>query len=352
MSNKKISTLAALAVASLILAGCATSGENGPEPEESKALGCMVTNSGGLEDRSFNQSTWQGLEKAKTELSVTTRVLVSESASDLIPNVNTMVAEKCDLIVTVGWELWDATDAAAKANPGIAFAIVDEMLDAKNVRSIVFDTAQASFLAGYLAAAMTKTGIVATFGGDLQPPVMLFMDGFVDGVAHYNLTHSKGVQVIGWDKTKQDGLITGDYENIAAGRTMTEGLLAQNADVIMPVAGQVGEGAAAAVLDHGNAYVIWVDSDGYETAPKEFQPIMLTSVLKRMDTAVFKTVEDLLNGVFSNEPYIGTLENGGVAIADTHDVKVPASVLAEIEALKKQIISGELEITSPSSPKK
>lgn len=358
MNPNRITKLSFVAALALTLAACAPSSNgadsaDGSENPAEKLLGCMVTNSGGLEDRSFNQSTWQGLEKAKSELNIETRVLVSSGPSDLVPNVQTMVQEQCDLIVTVGWELWDATEAAAKENQDLSFAIVDEVLELENVRSVVFDTAQASFLAGYLAAGMTKTGVVATFGGDQQPPVTLFMDGFADGVTHYNQVHDTGVQLIGWDKENPDrGLFSGDYENIAAGRTLTENLIAQNADVIMPVAGQVGEGAASAILDHGSGYVIWVDSDGYETAPEEYRSIMLTSVMKRMDDAIFQAVEDLQQGVFSNEMYIGSLKNGGVDLAPYHNVDVPASLQQEIEELKQQIISGELVVESENAPKR
>lgn len=345
-----------LATITVLLVGCSqpteTEQPTGETSGTPSVLVCMVTGVGELEDHSFNESTRQGITQAEDELGVTAEVRVSETVEDITLNVDNMVKQQCDLIVTVGWQLSEATARAAKANPRIAFAIVDEMIDAKNVRSIVFDTAQASFLAGYLAASMTKTGVVATFGGDLQPPVTLFMDGYVDGVAHYNLTHGAGVQVIGWDKERQSGLSTDDFEDIEEARTLTENLLAQNADIIMPVAGFAGEGAAQAVLEHGSGYLIWVDSDGYDTVPAEYQSIMLSSVIKRMDQAIFQTIDDLNSGVFSNRLFIGTLANGGVALADTHDVQVPASVLQEIEALKQQIISGELEITSPSAPQK
>ena len=129
----------------------------------------------------------------------------------------------------------------------------------------MFDTAQASFLAGYLAAGVSKTGVVATFGGGNQPPVTLFMDGFVDGVAKYNEVHGTAVRALGWDKAKQDGAFTGDFEDINKGKALAEGFIDQGADVILPVAGQVGEGAASAALERGGVSVIWVDSDGYES---------------------------------------------------------------------------------------
>ena len=156
-----------------------------------RGRGCvrMVTNSGGLEDRSFNQSSWEGLQQAEEEYGVEAEAIVSTGETDLAPNVQQAVDSGCELVVTVGYELAEATLDQAEANPDIAFAIVDEIVDAENVKPVVFDTAQASFLAGYLAAGVSKTGVVATFGGGNQPPVTLFMDGFVDGVAKYNEVH-------------------------------------------------------------------------------------------------------------------------------------------------------------------
>jgi basic membrane protein A len=159
--------------------------------------------------------------------------------------------------------------------------------------------------------------------------------------------------VLGWDKQTQDGVFTGDYENVTLGRTTTEGMLDQNADVILPVAGQVGEGAAAAIKEHGSGSLIWVDNDGYETLPAEFRGIVLTSILKNTQDAIVEIVGADLDGDFSSEPFIGTLENGGVGIAPFHDLEamVPAALQAELEQLTQDIVSGALEVTSPSSPR-
>ncbi|MFF2389829.1 BMP family protein [Agromyces sp. NPDC058104] len=343
--------VAAVAAASLALASCASAPESG-DPEAS-GEGCvrMVTNSGGLEDRSFNQSTWEGLQQAEEEYGIEAEALVSTGETDLAPNVAQAVGSGCGLVVTVGWELAESTLEEAGANPDVAFAIVDETVEADNVKPVVFDTAQASFLAGYLAAGVSKTGVVATFGGGNQPPVTLFMDGFVDGVAKYNEVHGTQVRALGWDKAKQDGSFTGDFEDVNKGKVMTEGFIDQGADVILPVAGQVGEGAAAAALDRGVS-VIWVDSDGYETLPSEFRPVVLTSVLKRTQDAMVDIVGDVESGEFTNEPFVGTLENGGVEIAPYHELEalVSPELDAEIEELRQAIIAGELVVESPSAP--
>ncbi len=312
----------------------------------------MVTNSGGLDDRSFNQSSWEGLQKAQTEFGIDAQVLVSTGETDLAPNVAQAVQSGCGFVLTVGYELADATLEEATANPDTHFAIVDETVTAPNVKPILFDTAQASYLAGYLAAGVTKTGKVATFGGGNQPPVTLFMDGFVDGVAKYNEVHGTQVQALGWDKTAQDGVFTGDFEDINKGKTVTQGFIDQGADVILPVAGQVGEGAASAALESGTASIIWVDNDGYETLPAEYRSIVLTSVLKNTGDAVVQIVGDDIDGTFSADPFVGTLDNGGVALAPFHDLEpqVPAELSTEIEDLKGQIVSGAITVTSPSTP--
>ena len=130
-------------------------------------------------------------------------------------------------------------------------------------------------------------------------------------------------------------------------------LVRHGADGILPVAGQVGEGAFRASLDAGGtALVLWVDNDGYDTLPEEFRPLLLTSVLKNTEDAVVGAVSDALDGTLSDEPIIGTLENGGVDIAPFHDLdaRVSDETKAELEALREQIIAGEITVESPSSP--
>lgn len=343
---------AALVAASVTLAGCAPAPD--AEDDGAAADGCvrMVTNSGGLEDRSFNQSTWEGLQDAEDEHGVEAEALVSTSETDLAPNVQQAVDSGCGLVVTVGYELADATLDQAGRNPDVAFAIVDETVDADNVKPVVFDTAQASYLAGYLAAGVSQTGVVATFGGGNQPPVTLFMDGFVDGVARYNEVHGTDVRALGWNKETQDGSFTGDFEDINKGKVLTEGFIDQGADVILPVAGQVGEGAAAAAVERDGVSIIWVDSDGYETLPAEFRPVLLTSVLKNTQQAMVEIVGDVQDDAFTNDAYVGTLENGGVELAPFHDLEslVPPELQGELEGIRQAIIAGELVVESPSTP--
>lgn len=354
MSKKlPIRFVAVLGAALIALSGCAAAPDQEAAPTASEFCARMVTNSGGLHDRSFNESSWAGLQRAEKEYSIGAKVLVSTGETDLVPNVEQAVESGCGFVLTVGYELAPATEKAAKANPKTDFAIVDEVVDAKNVKPIIFDTAQAAFLAGYLAAGVSKTHKVGTFGGGNQPPVTLFMDGFADGVAKYNEVHGTSVETLGWSKAKQDGNFTGDFEDTTKGFNLARTLIDQHADVILPVAGQVGEGAAAAALEAGNVSLIWVDNDGYDTLPAKYRGFLLTSVLKNTEQAVATIARSSQDGTFDNTPFVGTLENGGVGIAAFHDMaaKVSAQLAAEVKALQADIVSGKLVVTSPSTPK-
>lgn len=269
------------------------------------------------------------------------------------------MSQGCNLTIGVGFLLEDAIQEAAEANPDTNFALIDsafsdenfEPVELDNARPILFNTAEASFLAGYLAAGMSETGTVATFGGIQLPSVSIFMDGFADGVDKYNEDNGSEVQLLGWDKEAQEGSFSGDFDNQSQGQTLTEQFIAQGADIIMPVAGPVGLGAAAAASSADGVKLVWVDSDGYLTA-SEYSDIMLTSVMKGIGEAVQGVVSDTVDGGFTNEPYVGTLENEGVGLAPYHDFEgeVPEELNAKIEEYKSAIISGELVIETPNAP--
>nr|WP_307080282.1 BMP family ABC transporter substrate-binding protein [Arthrobacter pascens] len=351
--------VATAGAAALLLSGCGAPPEAGsPTATASDYTGCIVSDSGGFDDQSFNQSSYEGLKKAQAELGIKVNQVESKTNNDFEPNLRAMVAANCDLTLTVGFLLGDATEAQATANPNNHFAIIDYSYDPplSNVKPIVYDTAPAAFLAGYLAAASTKTGTVATFGGMKIRTVTIFMDGYVDGVKYYNEQKGKDIKVLGWDKAAQDGSFTGDFVRQDVGKQLTQNFLDQGADIVMPVAGPVGAGAGAALMEAKAAgkdvKLIWVDSDGFLTAP-EYKDIMLTSVMKLMGEAVEAVVKDDKDGKFTNTPYVGTLANDGVQLAPFHnfDSQVPVEVKSELEQIKKDIIDGKLKVESPVSPK-
>lgn len=354
---------AMLGASALVLAGCgAPPAENAPSGSAaagaSDYLGCIVSDQGGFDDRSFNQSSHEGLMKAKADLGIQTREAESKAETDFVPNLDSMVQAGCNLTLTIGFLLGDATKAAAKENPDSHFAIVDysdpEFTD--NVKPIVYDTAQAAFLAGYVAAGTSKTGKVATYGGAQIPTVTIFMDGFADGVKYYNEQKNKNVELLGWDKEAQNGTFVGNFEDQGKGKTNTQNFINEGADVVMPVAGPVGLGTLDAVVEANaggkDVKVVWVDSDGYETAGKG-EEYILTSVMKLMGQAVEDVVKTDLEGNFDNTPYVGTLENGGVALAPFHDQdkNVPDELKSELETIKADIIAGKITVESEASPK-
>lgn len=159
---------------------------------------CQVTDTGGIDDNSFSQTAWKGVEDAKAELGIEVRFLESQAETDYAANINSLIGGQCDLIVTVGFLLGDATKVAAEANPGQKFSIVDYAYDpvVPNILGQVYATDEAAFL-GYLAAGMTKTGTVGTFGGINIPPVTIFMDGFVAGVTYHNAQKGTSVSALG-----------------------------------------------------------------------------------------------------------------------------------------------------------
>ena len=342
MSKKLMLIVAVLMVASLALAACTPTAAPAP-----KIKVCQVTDTGGIDDKSFNATAWKGVQQAVTEYGVEGKYLESQEVADYEENLNLFIEEKCDLIVSVGFFLTDATKIAAEANPDMKFSIVDVSYDpvVPNILGQVFDTDGAAFLAGYVAAGMTKTGKVATFGGFPIPTVTIFMDGFTRGVLYYNEKHGTAVEVIGWDiNDANKGLFSSSFDDQDKGRALGVSLMDEGADIIMPVAGPVGLGTAAAVTDSGRGSIIGVDSDWFLTSP-DYSSIILTSVLKNMDVTVMDAVKQVIDGTFKGGTTVGTLANGGVGIAPFHDLdgQVPAELKAELEQVKADILSGAVK---------
>src|SRR5580693_5268659 len=324
--------------------------------------GCMVTDTGGINDKSFNQSAWQGMqEAAAANPNITVKYLQSTTQSDYVPNINTFLGEKCGVIVTVGFLMAAATETAAKANPSQDFAIVDcsyasECLTGakeSNIDQLTFNTVQDGFLGGYLAAGMTKTSKVATFGGEDFGTVTIYMDGYWDGVEYYNKQHHTNVQVLGWNETTQKGEFTGDFTNETKGDTVTQTFISEGADVIFPVAGNVGLGAAKAVQQAdsagGHVNMMWVDTDGCVSAA-QYCKYFITSVTKGIQSAVKNAVLGAAGGTFKGGTYIGTLANGGAVLSPFHDFAsvVPASLQSELKTIETGIQNGSIQTPTKS----
>jgi basic membrane protein A len=325
-----------LLVAAFVLAACT------PAAPAADFKACQVTDTGGIDDKSFNATAWKGIEDAVDQLGIEGKFLESQQQTDYEANINAFLEEGCDIIVTVGFLLGDATAAAALANPDTKFSIVDFAYDPiiLNVMGQVFNTDEAAFLAGYAAAASTQTGKVGTFGGIQIPTVTVFMDGFALGVDYYNQQKGTSVEVLGWDPATQTGLFTGNFESTDDGRALGESLMDEGADIIMPVAGPVGLGTAAAVQERGNAWIVGVDND-WALVNSDYASVILTSVLKRMDVTTLVATQAALDGTFAGGVTVGTLANNGVGLAALASV-VPAGLQAELDQVRSDIIAGTI----------
>jgi basic membrane protein A len=322
----------------------------------------MVTDTGGINDKSFNQSAWQGMqEAAAANPNITVKYLQSVTQSDYVSNINSFLGDKCGIIVTVGFLMAAATESAAKAHPSQDFAIVDCsyasdcLTGAKesNIDQLTFNTVQDGFLGGYLAAGMTKTGKVATFGGEDFGTVTIYMDGYWDGVQYYNKQHHTKVSVLGWNEQTQKGEFTGDFTNQTKGETVTQTFISEGADVIFPVAGNVGLGAAKAVQNAdssgGHVNMLWVDTDGCVSAA-QYCKYMISSVTKGIQAAVKGAVTSAASGSFKGGTYVGTLANGGAVLSPFHDFSgtVPAALQTELKTVGTGIENGSIQTPTKS----
>lgn len=355
---------ALLIIASMILAACGGGApatevmtEEATEAAMVYTVG-MVTDLGGIDDKSFNATAYAGVQQAIDELGVDGKYLESTQQSDYAKNIQQFVDEDTDLIVTVGFLLGVDTAVAAKANPDTFFTIVDysypdcfgdftegqtcgSASELPNVLGLTFATDQASFLAGYAAAASTKTGKVATWGGIPIPPVVDFMVGFESGVNYYNAQKGTTVEVLGWSTADNDGAFIGGFESADDGRAITESLVQEGADIVLPVAGPAGLGAGAYCSETSSCWIIGVDTD-WTVSASEYNAVILTSVLKNMNVAVFEATQAVVNGSFAGGVYRGTLANNGVGLAPVTGASDELN--AELEAVTQGINDGSIPV--------
>jgi basic membrane protein A len=328
---------------------------------------CYISDTGGIDDKSFNQAIHEGFTRAQDELGIQYSFVESTSAADYAPNLLAAVNGDCDLIAPAGFNLGPATVEQATANPDQLFSIFDyDIFDFSvtppkdlifdNVRELTYQTDQAAFLGGYLAAGMTQSGVIATYGGVLFPTVTIFMNGLVAGVRAYNQDNGTSVTVLGWNPETQEGTqISSDpaigFDSDTDGRRITEDFIAEGADIILPVAGPSGLGSVAAAQDAGGVSLMWVDTDGCVSVP-DACPLFLTTVEKHLAESAFVTTQDVINGTFTGGLYVGTLENDGVGLADFHefDSQVPQELKDKLEELKAGIIDGSVSVNPADYP--
>ncbi len=363
--SHRTAVIACAAAAALLLGACGSKKSSTPAASGGSAssgtstsaaaasyTACMVTDTGGIDDKSFNAAAWQGMQAAQSAGKAKVSYVQSKTETDYATNIKSLQTQGCKLIVTVGGLMGDATVAAAKASPDQHFVEVDSAGNGTNLQGLQFNTAQAGFLGGYLAAGYSKTGKVATYGGLPIPPVTIYMDGFQEGITYYNKQKGKNVQLLGWDEATQKGSFASSFTDQNKGQQLANNFIAQGADVIFPVAGGTGLGSAAVAKSTSKAVVIWVDTDGFVSA-SQYGSVFLTTVEKNIADAVQKAVEDGSAGTYATTDYVGTLTNKGVGLADFHDFKdkVDATLQSELTQVASDIESGKITITSKSQPK-
>ena len=320
----------------LSLAGCNAAGQKTGQPGAASGVKlAMVTDIGGLGDKSFNDSAHRGLLEAQTRLGAHVTVLQSHAFTDYEPNLSTLAQEGNALVVAVGYLMHDAVDSVAPRFPNSRFAIIDSVVDQPNVTSVTFKEEESSFLAGVAAALASKKHVVAFLGGIDSPLIEKFYSGFAAGV----MSARPDVRVL--------VKYTGSFDDVAAGKEDAALLFDQGADVIYAAAGKCGLGAIDQVrtMPAGD-YIIGVDSDQDALAPGK----VLTSALKHVDNAVYALAAETAKGKTPSGHIVLGLKEGGVDITSMPYTRgaLPANGMQEIDAFRRAIIAGARVPSTPA----
>ncbi|MCF8529602.1 MAG: BMP family ABC transporter substrate-binding protein [Aquiluna sp.] len=348
---------ALIGASALVLSGCAAAPEETPTETatatESAAptidyLACAVSDEGSWNDKSFNESVYDGIEKAEAELGVQIADAESNSAEDFAPNLQAMVDQGCDVTFAVGFNLVADANAIAAANPEMNFVTIDGWSEGNaNLKPVGYAMNQSSYLAGYVAAAYSTTKVVGTYGGIQIPAVTDFMDGFYAGAMAWGAENGVDVKVVGWDKVAQTGQFIGDFTpNSGTSKSIAAALINEGADVLFPVGGDQFGASSEAIKEAGiDGVMIGVDKDVALTSP-EYASMVLTSAEKRMTNAVYDIIAELsAGGAFSGEQYTGTLANGGTGLSPFYefDSKIDDATKARLAEIEAGIIAGEID---------
>ncbi|CED93795.1 Membrane lipoprotein [Romboutsia ilealis] len=326
MTFKKIATLAmATVVSASLLVGCSGNNESA---SDDKITVAMITDVAGVNDQSFNQSAWEGLQRAEKELGIEVKYLESKQDSDYATNIETLVDEDVDLILGVGMKLSEAIKEGSELYPDQNFVLVDEEIDASNVKSILFKAEESAYLAGLIAGKTTKTNNVGFIGGMELPVIDTFKYGYMAGVKAAN------------PDAKVQAQYANSFTDQAKGKAIANQMYTNGADIVFTCGGDVGTGAIEAAKEN-NKYAIGVDRDQSDLAPQN----VLTSAIKRVDAGVFETVKSYVNGTFEG----GTtttygLEENAVGVPDTTKNLVSQDILDLVEETITKLKNKEITV--------
>ncbi|MBL8039818.1 MAG: BMP family ABC transporter substrate-binding protein [Chthonomonas sp.] len=335
----KKTTLFVALFAGLLLGGCNSTPTEGKTDTPATTGGTndakklkigVVFDSGGRGDKSFNDSAWAGIERAQKELGIEAFPIETKNEKDYETNQGALAEKGCDLVIAIGLNQETALKKVAAAFPDQKFAIVDGTVDAKNVRCLKFKEEEGSFLVGYLAGMMTKTNKIGFVGGMKIPLIAKFMYGYMAGAK----TANKAVEIL-------PEKFTDNWDDSQKGKAAAALLFGQGADIVYHAAGRAGLGVITAAKESGH-FAIGVDSNQDDIAPGS----VLTSMIKRVDEAVFSTISDVKNGAYSPGEKIYDLKVNGVGLSPLDHTKsvIGDANLAKIEEIKKKIIAGEIKV--------
>ncbi|WFD12390.1 BMP family lipoprotein [Tepidibacter hydrothermalis] len=334
--KKKIISLALTAtLLGTMVVGCSKPAEeNAGGSEGAKAVKVgMVTDTGGVNDQSFNQSAWEGLKKAEADLGIIPNYQESKQDADYVPNIENLIDQENDLIWGIGFKMADAVKEAAENYPDQKFAIIDNSYGdetPENVIGVTFKEEQCSYLVGLIAGKMTKTNKVGYIGGIEVPVIQKFEYGFRAGVKEANADAEVFVQY------------ANSFSDPAKGKAIAKQMYSNGADILYHAAGDTGTGMIEAAKEEGK-FAIGVDRDQNSLAPDN----VITSAMKRVDNALYDVSKKLSEGTFEGGTTVTYgLAEGGVDIAPTTEKNVPADVLEFVNEEKQKIVDGEIVVPS------
>jgi len=335
MKKKLISLALTATLLGTMVVGCSKPAEEnagGSEGAKEVKIG-MVTDTGGVNDQSFNQSAWEGLKKAKADFGIKTSYQESKQDADYVPNIENLIDQENDLIWGIGFKMADAVKEAAENYPDQKFAIIDNSYGdetPENVIGVTFKEEQCSYLVGLIAGKMTKTNKVGYIGGIEVPVIQKFEYGFRAGVKEANADAEVFVQY------------ANSFSDPAKGKAIAKQMYSNGADILYHAAGDTGTGMIEAAKEEGK-YAIGVDRDQNSLAPDN----VITSAMKRVDSALYDVSKKLSEGTFEGGTTVTYgLAEGGVDIAPTTEKNVPADVLTYVKEEKQKIIDGEIVVPS------
>jgi len=333
--NKKLSILIAVVmIASMILSACGGEATEADCAKEDVLCVGVVTDVGEIDDKSFNQSAWEGVQQAETELGAIVNYVETKDAKDYAANMQLFIDKSYDVIVTVGYALGTATIEAATANPDVLFIGVDQFQGAvlPNLVGLIFHEDQSGFLAGALAAMMTQSGtIAAVLGTDLVPPVVAFKEGYEAGASYIN----PDINVI---STYHPGGLDVAFTDPEWGATTAAQAVANGADVVFGAGGKTGNGALIEVAGTAGLYCIGVDSDQWETVP-EAHACLISSAMKLITPAVFELIQMAQGGTFPSGNYFGA---AGLAPFHDFDSTIPQDVKDRLDEIATGLLDGSI----------